>query len=840
MNKLLTKIAGVALGLTMAIGVGTAVGVSKEAAPVHAAYAGSSPYSIQFVSGTGGASGTVRWQQSSTSLSNGDGVTWTPSVTWSGTASWTASNTHVQIGANGKAASSVTLSTSDISGTITSVAVACASYKGKHTVGVSVGGVDYTMDNSATPSWNSSSVDTSRTGTGSSSGQIIVTFDGSASGVRALYVKSITVTFATTSPSISVDETSSVKAGSSATLGVKYANLASGVTISASSDDTSVATISASATTTGAAGTANFTITGVVEGTANITFSASYGGKNLSDSCEVTVYDEKTLEKISKVSELNTSRSDGGRYVIANAGDNTVVMSTQQNSNNRGKTSATITDGTMTISGANTIAIVNILKVGDYYTIYDPANDGYLYAYSGQNYLRTDNPATKTDYYYWSISFSGTNAVITNKGNNYVVRYNSNNSIFSTYGGTQNAVVLYEVDEDIPAYVKLASLTAENASIGVGSVLTYTASYLPTNATEGITVTGDDDSVATVDSSAMNNGTLTVTITGVSAGSITLSMVGDDTSTNVNESVTITVTSYVATHTLVTASSSLTNGSKVIIASTEEFFDYSAEKSTGANTLNGTATGFSDDKSSLAAAETSQEFVVWCVDATNGYYVFSDGGYYLQAPTNASNYLQRTDVLSENCYFTLTDSADGVLVTSKLHNTYSIQFNGSTSKFTLYASTQIAASLYKSGETVNAIQGFIDVFMHFGNVPKSDEKIDTNACRSDGGGAKGYFAAAISAFNNDLTQEQREEFVMDYSDAFDRLDWWAKANQYDWNMDDMTLVKQSKSVLSIFDGTNENGSTVTIIIVSLISITAIGAYFFFRKKKRTIKTFKGD
>ena len=204
MKKIFTKIIGATLGLTMALGVGIGVAsnVNKGIKPVQAAYSGLSPYSITLVSGAGGASGTVRWQESSESLANSpsDGVTWVPSVTWEGTSSWTNSNVHTQIGANGKAASSVTLTTSDIPGTISSVAVMCASYQGKHTINVSVGGNAYTMDNSATPSW-SSSVDTARTGTGSSSGEIVVSF-ASTTGARALYVKSITVVFDSGAPTV--------------------------------------------------------------------------------------------------------------------------------------------------------------------------------------------------------------------------------------------------------------------------------------------------------------------------------------------------------------------------------------------------------------------------------------------------------------------------------------------------------------------------------------------------------------------------------------------------------------------------------------------------------------
>lgn len=848
MNKLITKIAGAVLGLSMAVGVGVGFGIdtSKESVPVMAAEGDE----LAILSGTGSGYTT---RKTTTDKHNVGWVLRTGQDGYLGVNKETAHNnvrpTENDLPVVKAVDASATVDSTGIYYYFTTTAVSNVgaltfntTAHSNHNKANPLGYVVYssTAASGGSATWEQVPLSESSTSTqGSSiSGTSTYTFTFATTQTSPKYYGFVSTLSAydrwtngtikllegeTGLPSISVDATSRVKVGSSAALGVTYANLESGVTISASSDDKNIATISASVTTTDATGTANFTVAGIAEGTANITFSASYGGSTLSRTCEVTVYDEKTLEKISKVSELNTSRADGGRYVIAFAGDNTVVMSTEQNSNNRGKTSATITDGTMTISGTNTIALLNILKDGDHYTIYDPANSGYLYAVRGDNYLRTNNPETKTDYYYWSISFSGTNAVITNKGNNYVLKYNSSNNIFSTYNGTQNSVQLYEVVDDIPVYVKLTSLTAANDSVQTGSVLYYTASYLPVNATEGITVKGDNDSVATVDSFMMNNGTLTVSITGVSTGSITLSFVGEDASTAIDTSVTITVTSYVPTHTLVTSSSSLSNGAKVIIGCTEVGFDFSAEKSTGANSLNGTTTGFADDKSTLAAAETSQEFVVWCVDAINEYYVFSDGGYYLQAPTNEKNYLQRTDVLSENCYFTLEDNANGVTIISNLRNTYSIQFNSSTSKFALYATSQKASPLYISGDAANPIQGFVDVFMHM-------ETYSSNSgyCADEN---HHYYSDAKTAYAS-LSPEQKQTFCTDsaYADAYARLSAWATANG-DQIDAEYALVQASRMPISyIIDG--NNGSIVAIIVlISLVSITAISGYYFIKKHK---------
>ena len=91
----------------------------------------------------------------------------------------------IQLGSK-KGAETVTLTSSAFEGTIKSVAVECASYEGAHTIAISVGETSY-LDATATSSW--STVET-KTGTGSASGNISITF---TDGSRALYIKSITV-----------------------------------------------------------------------------------------------------------------------------------------------------------------------------------------------------------------------------------------------------------------------------------------------------------------------------------------------------------------------------------------------------------------------------------------------------------------------------------------------------------------------------------------------------------------------------------------------------------------------------------------------------------------------
>lgn len=93
----------------------------------------------------------------------------------------------IQLGSK-SGAETVTLSSNAFAGTIKSVAVECASYEGNHTVDISVGDVSY-VSGVSTSIWTK--VETI-SGSGNSSGEIVIKFNA---GSRALYIKSITVTY---------------------------------------------------------------------------------------------------------------------------------------------------------------------------------------------------------------------------------------------------------------------------------------------------------------------------------------------------------------------------------------------------------------------------------------------------------------------------------------------------------------------------------------------------------------------------------------------------------------------------------------------------------------------
>ena len=137
------------------------------------------------------------------------------SVSWTGTASetWSVSvnggstnqnvnNGYAQVGTSSSPSTSITLSTAGISGTISSVVINCAAYQGKATVSCTVGGNNFGTQSQNVPSWSNSNGG-NVTFTGSASGTIVITMTNGNNG-RAMYVKSITVTYSTAPTTYSV------------------------------------------------------------------------------------------------------------------------------------------------------------------------------------------------------------------------------------------------------------------------------------------------------------------------------------------------------------------------------------------------------------------------------------------------------------------------------------------------------------------------------------------------------------------------------------------------------------------------------------------------------------
>lgn len=222
------------------------------------------------------------------------------------------------------------------------------------------------------------------------------------------------------------------------------------VTWSSSSD--SVATVNSTGLVT-AAGVGSVTITA----TAN-------DGSGVYGTASVTVVAFPTFTEVTSTDKL----FNGMTVVIASkAGTN--LLSTTQNSNNRGTVSSTINNSVITPSALGfaelTLGIEEMDNGTIVYSFYDPANSGYLYAAnSSSNYMRTE--ATLDNNGRFSLSIEEGEATLLAQGtytHNYV-RFNS--TLFSCYAedsSTGTAVSLFaKTGQTVTDAQKIETFIAKN------------------------------------------------------------------------------------------------------------------------------------------------------------------------------------------------------------------------------------------------------------------------------------------------------------------------------------------------------------------------------------------
>jgi hypothetical protein len=411
----------------LVLGLGV-VGVVVASQPQEAkAAASSSPYTWTLATGelkTAGGS----YEES--------GVTWTfPAISFVN-----FDNTRgAQMGSKNNPAGAVTFtaSLSNFGTTVTSVSVnACTG--GTGTVAISAAGT--VVKNAAALTTLSADYATDALSVSTSSGDLVITITGTT---KAVYLKSITVTYSGDQADIPVTGIaldSAVLSGAVGETGTLNATYAPATTthkgLTWASSDTSVVNITSS-------DASSASLSYVKKGTAKIT-ATSTSNTSLNASCTVEVREVALFKKVSSVSEL----IPGMVVYIASTDDAPYLMSTTQNTNNRGRTAATLSGSDIR---ENSQAASLILGYGTTNSSYFTLNAGtssspsYLYAASSSsNYLRSQESIDVNAE--WEISIaSGVASIVANgSGNNKVMQYNSTSSIFSCYSSaSQKDLALY-------------------------------------------------------------------------------------------------------------------------------------------------------------------------------------------------------------------------------------------------------------------------------------------------------------------------------------------------------------------------------------------------------------
>jgi len=253
----------------------------------------------------------------------------------------------------------------------------------------------------------------------------------------------ITITTASTDPAI--DALPNVDLAEDATSGeIEYTIInPDGInSLTAASDDDWISNINVTATKV------TFTTTANMGAERTGTITLTYG--------EVVKYVTVTQAEhvVMLTYSSTTTITPGKRYIIV-SGDGYAMGG--QNSNNRAAVAVDINDDVIELASNSGVQgfVIYGPDANGYYSIYDEAEEGYLYAASsGSNHLKTQG--TNDANGRWSIEFDGESvATIIAQGANERnwMRYNSSSKIFSCYGSTSNQgdIYLYESEEEAVA-----------------------------------------------------------------------------------------------------------------------------------------------------------------------------------------------------------------------------------------------------------------------------------------------------------------------------------------------------------------------------------------------------
>lgn len=128
-----------------------------------------------------------------------------------------------------------------------------------------------------------------------------------------------------------------------------------------------------------------------------------------------------------------------------------------------------------------------------------------------------------------------------------------------------------------------------------------------------------------------------------------------------------------------------------------------------------------------------------------------------------------------------------------------------------------------SSEDCQGLETFIDTYMHMNYVE------NLGYCKD---AEHHYYSNAKTAFNA-LNEHQRSLFTGNsaYASEFARLSAWATANGESLNSSNLLSKSPTMSVLSILNNNNNQLAIILLVVVGTISLSAIGGYFYFHRKR---------
>jgi hypothetical protein len=479
---------------------------------------------------------------------------------------------------------------------------------------------------------------------------------------------------------------------------------------------------------------------------------------------------------------------------------------------------------------ANT-EVLTLVQSGSHWELKTSGNE-YLSLTSDANAANiSDNPDTTDNTTEWDISFSGNNATIQSVA--YSARYlEANTSIgnFGCYKGTQSKVQLYLLRNTDP-YFSINMTSMYLRPLGT-QTLTLTAHN---GASDTVTWSTGNASIASIPNSSTG---MSVVVTGVAEGKTTITATFGDPLTyealvcavevlDLEPYVNVGVTTFTKT---TTKPSGGWAGTYLIGDSTgKTILDGSLSPLPGGGT-NYASLASLPDSVEATSEMISKSFTIKATE-TAGEYTIRSNFYYYIGNTTTNNGMDTS--IGESYNVTISDS--GVMTMNGTTLAYNTE---STYRFYGNLTDNIrAATLWRADGEMREITSTLS---NWYSTVKAQEYL---VCSASGTGSKINWskleetAAELSSDDLDTLENMAakpsenggnylEDLISDY-------DYLVAVKHYDDFLGreaagTLSVAKANNIVL--FAITNSN-VTAIIVVVSLVSLTAIGGYFFLRKRK---------
>jgi len=366
--------------------------------------------------------------------------------------------------------------------------------------------------------------------------------------------------------------------------------------------------------------------------------------------------------------------------------------------------------------------------------------------------------------------------------------------------------------------VESVSVSPTSATIETGKTTELVATVLPGDARDtSVTWASEDESIATVDEFGV--------VTGVSAGDVTITATSND-QPSISDSATIHVVAGPIVEFNHSGAIEDESGSQVYLGNA--FFGLTVSGSSYRGIGDARGAQFSSGTDAVSVGLELTDIAV----ATQDLRVIVDAARNKNGTATLGIKLGTTDL---EC-----DSETTATLTNE-SSEYEFTYSGSASS-TVSLSNLISINLSNSGGAIylKSIKVYSaaskSVIGNFCTESLRMESYDVGGTQGSTGGngsCKTWWNDVISAYNG-LSAGQKYLFNNEdeYANARLRLSEWARINGYSYDSTAGTISESAKiNPIAIINSKTDVNVVAIVAITSVISLTAIGGYFFLRKRR---------